>query len=571
MGRKIRLLLLFTAIFSMLLIEMVFAASSQPMAAKKGGKNIKIKLEMGMSTLWENGSGVHMFSVSEVKNSLGNDVSDVTVVSGNAINRTYKKNGRRCLNRFGDYFSAEKIGENTYGIIFSVGEEELSELTAEDLSGYVNFEAVSKNGEKVTVPVAITVSVGTRDIYVDKKKGSDSNLGGKFAPFKTIQKALDTVLAGQTVYVHKGTYIGANQFKSSGRYGSPITLKAVEGERVKLKAKKSERSCILDLNGKSNIRIEGLELCSTKGNEAYGILMENCEHDIVISGNKIHHISAVRKSNYGGDANAILCFGDADTDADSIHDIVIENNEVYRINPGWSEAISVAGNARDVIIRNNKVHHIKNIGIDVCGNFSYSSDKVLDQPRNCEVYGNTTYRCRSPYAACAGIYVDGARDIKVHDNVTYANQYGIEIGAEQPVTGYPTKNIEVYNNEIRDNLICGIRVGGYFDKSIETGTVENTVFRNNTLKNNNIKKNLYNGEIIIAKCSEIAFTDNTFYKKMYQNKRGELYPIISTDFETDEDESKYINNITFTGNKIVKGADGQIEDMEDDWTAYLEQ
>ena len=38
--------------------------------------------------------------------------------------------------------------------------------------------------------------------------GSDSNAGTIDKPFATVQKALDTVKAGQTIYVRGGTYNG---------------------------------------------------------------------------------------------------------------------------------------------------------------------------------------------------------------------------------------------------------------------------------------------------------------------------------------------------------------------------
>ena len=48
-------------------------------------------------------------------------------------------------------------------------------------------------------------------------------------PFATVQKALDTVKAGQTRYVRGGTYSALNSFKTSGSEGKYITLRNYPG------------------------------------------------------------------------------------------------------------------------------------------------------------------------------------------------------------------------------------------------------------------------------------------------------------------------------------------------------
>jgi len=44
------------------------------------------------------------------------------------------------------------------------------------------------------------------NIYYVAKNGSDSNPGSESQPWLTIQKAADTMVAGDTVYVKAGTY-----------------------------------------------------------------------------------------------------------------------------------------------------------------------------------------------------------------------------------------------------------------------------------------------------------------------------------------------------------------------------
>lgn len=55
--------------------------------------------------------------------------------------------------------------------------------------------------------------------------GSDANPGISALPFRTIQRAADVVLPGDTILVHPGTYDGQVEITRSGAPGKPIVLK----------------------------------------------------------------------------------------------------------------------------------------------------------------------------------------------------------------------------------------------------------------------------------------------------------------------------------------------------------
>ena len=69
-------------------------------------------------------------------------------------------------------------------------------------------------------------------IYYVAKGGSDSNPGTEEQPWLTIQKAADTLQAGDTVYVKAGTYNETVTPANSGSAGNYITYEAYEGESV---------------------------------------------------------------------------------------------------------------------------------------------------------------------------------------------------------------------------------------------------------------------------------------------------------------------------------------------------
>lgn len=366
--------------------------------------------------------------------------------------------------------------------------------------------------------------------------GSDSNTGTASAPFKTVQKALDTVKAGQTIYLREGTYTALNTFKSSGTEGNYITLRNYPGEKPYLTMTAGSSGAILRLDGNDYIKIEGLEIGGLSSAIAQGILLDGNENHVIIRNNDIHNFVTTKPGeNENGEANAILCYGEGKTEEDSINNICIENNLVHNNTTGWCESVSVTGNTKYVNIINNTVYDNTNIGIDFYGNAGYCSIPALDQPRYCVAAGNVIYGSICDYAECAGLYVDGARDIVLENNISHDNMYGIEIGSEELQADYPVKNIIARNNLVYNNSAGGIRVGGY-DRN-KTGYVTDTKIYNNTVVNNGEGEGGWNGELCFVKCDGVDVRNNIVYK---DNKN---YPMIGGDLA-----KEYVKNVTFSNN-----------------------
>jgi parallel beta-helix repeat protein len=75
-------------------------------------------------------------------------------------------------------------------------------------------------------PTDTTVPAGT---YYVSPSGNDSNPGTLDSPWRTLQKAADTLVAGDTVYVRDGIYARVD-LKHSGSPGKYITFQAYPGE-----------------------------------------------------------------------------------------------------------------------------------------------------------------------------------------------------------------------------------------------------------------------------------------------------------------------------------------------------
>jgi hypothetical protein len=76
----------------------------------------------------------------------------------------------------------------------------------------------------------------TGQIFYVATTGNDSNAGTEFAPWRTVQKALNTLQAGQRALVRAGTYTQDHVFSRSGTAAAPITVAAYPGERPVLHA-----------------------------------------------------------------------------------------------------------------------------------------------------------------------------------------------------------------------------------------------------------------------------------------------------------------------------------------------
>ena len=90
---------------------------------------------------------------------------------------------------------------------------------------------------------------------------------------------------------------------------------------------------------------------------------------------------------------------------------------------------------------------------------------------------------------------------------------------------------------IIDNLVVGLRIGGY-DSGSKTGYVKNTQIYQNTIQNN-VSSGTSSAEIVIAKCDGVRFENNSV--------RASVGLPVSTDFN-----ESVTKNVTFTANYFSK-------------------
>ncbi|NND34534.1 MAG: T9SS type A sorting domain-containing protein [Saprospiraceae bacterium] len=351
--------------------------------------------------------------------------------------------------------------------------------------------------------------------YYVATTGDDLNAGTQEDPWGTIQFALDQTTAGDTVAVMGGTYNERIAFNQSGVDGAPIVLTNVSGEVAIIDGtgtSAASSDALVEIFDQSYIVVNGLHITNNIGIDAQGILVGgNCQ-GITISNNEVSQINYTSNGSSVAtpDSNAqpIIVYG---SDGDNaITGLIITGNNIHDCDPGYSEGLAVNGNVDGFEITNNEVSNITNIGIDVIGGEGVAS--ANDQARNGIIRGNDVQNCLSPYATAAGIYIDGAANITVERNLVVGGQWGIEVGAENPIA-IASGNV-VKNNFIYNNADAAIAVGGY-DYPANSGKVTSTTIRNNTCLSNDATPGGIGGQtgqIFISYVEDTEIFNNIFLK-----------------------------------------------------------
>lgn len=327
-------------------------------------------------------------------------------------------------------------------------------------------------------------------VYYVSKNGNDNNPGTTDRPFKTIQKAANVAIAGDTVYVRQGTYNEKVNIRNSGSNGMYITFAPYPGNNVTIDGTGVVMNYwegLFQIYKKNYIKISGFRIVNSR---QAGIHVDNSNY-IVIEKNYIYNsaLSAI-KTGWSYTTN-----------------IIIDNNTIDRpYKSTWSpqETISVS-NTDMVEVKNNRI--IQN-GKGECID-------LKDGTKRGKVYKNKIERCSGP-----GIYLDAFAgkeyDISVYQNVVRGTPWGIMLGVEK---GGTLSGVRVYNNIVTDNSGAGIVISSYsipnYSPKIRNVSIINNIVYNNgrgilvqkdrgynmrvsdVIIKNNIATNNRNGQILI--------------------------------------------------------------------------
>lgn len=211
---------------------------------------------------------------------------------------------------------------------------------------------MKKNLLLIAVAMLFTVGANAQTYYVSKSTGSNRNDGSKNAPFKNIQKAIDAVPEGSTIYVAEGNYFGTLDkgnipvtkcVKIYGGYSTDFSKRDVLKYRT-----------LVQPNAASNGTATGLGTMIIKVNNPAGeVVIDGLLFD---RGNSIsYNVRGEGKPN-GVESpmmNPIGTSGKGGANLDETNVLTTETREIYLENP----------NCKQITIRNCAFVNAPNYGI----------------------------------------------------------------------------------------------------------------------------------------------------------------------------------------------------------------
>lgn len=335
----------------------------------------------------------------------------------------------------------------------------------------------------------VSIGVASATGYYVATWGSDSNPGTEAQPWRTIQKAANTLVAGDTVYIKEGTYNERVIPQNSGSPGNYITYIAYPGHEVTIDGTGVSifPKGLFRIESKDYIKVSGLRIENYHGRgSCHGIFIYNgCDY-IIIENNYVKNT----------DGCGIYAFTDCSN-------IIIDNNEVSYTNLGdWDqEAISLA-DVNTFEIKNNHVHHLSHIGIDakvgssngkiyknhvhdIIDRSGIYTDSSTKYEHDIDVFQNLVHDVGSN---CYQVGTEGGGTI---DNIRFFNNIGYNCGAHAfiiySIVGVK-KNILVINNIFHNPF--------WYCMIADSVDMENVVLRNNICSDGGIKTNDMPGVIV---------------------------------------------------------------------------
>ena len=327
--------------------------------------------------------------------------------------------------------------------------------------------------------------ISTGKIYYVSPEGDDSNQGTEAQPWQHIQKAADSLTAGDTVYIKAGTYRERVIPQNSGEADKYITFAANPGEDITIDGQGvsvPEWSGLFDVPNLSYIKITGLRIINSSNN---GILADTSNHiiieknytyntvssgigiwnseDIIIDGNEVE-----LACNDGSQEDITVAVTDG---------FEVKNNRVHNGGPGTNggEGIDIKDGSSNGKVYNNLVYDLMRVGIYV--------DAWNKHTYNIEVFQNIVHNISAYGFALASEAGGLLENVRVYNNISYHNKFsglGISNCCADDAYHHPVKHIQIIDNTFFDN--------GWEDWgpgiSLENPEAEDILVRNNIASQN---------------------------------------------------------------------------------------
>lgn len=303
----------------------------------------------------------------------------------------------------------------------------------------------------------------TRELYVDRARGDDSNDGSRAHPWQSLARAAQERQPGDRVHIQPGTYFECLHLENvRGTEANPIMFVG-EGE-VRIHCNRGEAVAGTEL---AFVTFERLIVLASS-DDANAIHVDGNSHHIVIRRNEVAGVSRAGdcvKVNATDNVwildndlhNADTAMGSAQgIDLVAVHRAVVRRNRVHDIQD--SQGIFAKGGSSDVVIEQNRVERLTSASADAIGIvLGGVTDRPFFSPPDA-TYEATRVIARNNIvigADGAGIGAQGCHDCWIVNNTLWnTGRRGYAIQLSQGATGMAAPgngasvnvNVRVMNN-----------------------------------------------------------------------------------------------------------------------------
>ena len=312
-----------------------------------------------------------------------------------------------------------------------------------------------------------------QNLFVSTSGSSDGS-GTITDPFGTIERGLNQITPGDTLFLLGGEYAVEQGLKIQvkGQPNAWITISSYQNQEVVLNGENylydekgaqlsSDHHAVILIQDAIYVRLNGINVINSR---SQGILVRGVETSFV-------DISRCKVDNTYGSGIALWY-----SDQSKVYESEITRaNRQEMATPGRKlgseaphEALTVAG-ATNFEIYHNKVHHCDKEGID-----------VKEVSKNGKVYRNIVHDVKRQ-----AYYVDAwfgtLSNIELYENIAYNNEWGFVISVEGENS--VVDGVRFHNNLIYDNRGSGIYFGIWGTNLMR----QNIEITNNTIVRNGSK------------------------------------------------------------------------------------
>jgi hypothetical protein len=299
----------------------------------------------------------------------------------------------------------------------------------------------------------------------EKHPGSDQNPGSIARPWKTIQHAADTLIAGDTVYIRGGTYneLVDLTHKGGGNGTDYVTYQNYPGETVILDGTGIDiqhGGGLFHISSTDAVRVSGLRIQNSNGTGIYVGYSDNIIVENISTYNTVKSGVGIWYSNQ----------------------VVVDGNNVElacNAHPGYiatEEPITINGGSY-VEVKNNVVHDGPVLPPGGAGGEGINT-KV--DAHHVYVHHNLIYNLPGKPGISVDAWYYNLHDVYIYDNISHHNGMGILVENEGD-TGSAV-NVHVYNNILYNNRYAGIYLPDYMQDGLKQDIyiVNNTTYGNGT-------------------------------------------------------------------------------------------